>query len=89
LENLLKAAIKDREGLQWPGGKFTWRKTKDGTTTQWESLALGLLNQFVATEQERADLLAFYTTPKPGYRKVRIDHPLLKKGAEDQREEAA
>jgi predicted phage-related endonuclease len=89
LETAFKAAIKDREGLEWEEGKFTWRRTKDGKKTEWESMARGLLNQFVLTDEERADLLDFYTHPVPGYRKIRIDHPALRKGAQDEEEVTA
>jgi predicted phage-related endonuclease len=83
METALKAAIKDREGLTWLNGeaKFTWRKTKDGEETDWESLALGLLYGLVKDEKERAQKLADHTTPKIGERRLRIEHPALRKGA--------
>lgn len=89
METALKAAVKDREGLVWADGKFTWRKTKDGEETDWQSLATGLLYGCIKDDQARADMLASYTAPKPGYRKVRIDHPSLRKGAHDEEEVTA
>jgi hypothetical protein len=78
LENLLKAAIADRDGLVWPSGKFTWRRIKDSTTTDWESLSLALLNLYIAEDDKREELLNFYTRPKPGYRKIRFEHDDLR-----------
>ena len=86
METALKAAIKDREGLRWDEGLFTWRKTKDGEKTDWESMAHWLMHKHVE-EPDRPQIIADYTTPKPGFRKIRIDHPALKKSAGE--EEAA
>lgn len=88
METLLKAAIKDREGLEWEAGRFTWRKTKDGEEIDWESMATGLLYGLV-DDAQRADVLAQYTHPKPGVRRIRIDHPALRKGANDEEATAA
>ena len=70
MENQIKLAIGDREGLEWPGGKFTWRKTKDGEKVNWESLARGLLNEKDAELQKT--LLGIHTEPKPGERRMRF-----------------
>jgi predicted phage-related endonuclease len=77
LETQIKDAIKDREGLQWDEGIFTWRKTKDGVKVDYKSMAIGLLHA-VKDPEARAELLALYTTPKPGTRRIRIDHDALR-----------
>lgn len=89
LETQLKAAIRDHEGLEWPEGKFTWRKTKDGHKTDWESMSLGLLHEFIKDEPAREERINFYTRPIPGYRKIRLDHPAVRKGAHQKEEVAA
>ena len=70
MENQIKLAIGNREGLEWPGGNFTWRKTKDGEKVNWESLARGLLNEKDAELQKT--LLGIHTEPKPGERRMRF-----------------
>lgn len=74
LENLIKAAIAEREGLIWTDGKFTWRRTKDSKEIDWQSLALALLTHHHKDDAERLQLIADYTRPKPGYRKIRFEH---------------
>jgi len=37
MENQIKLAIGDQEGLEWPEGKFTWRRTKDKKADRLES----------------------------------------------------
>jgi predicted phage-related endonuclease len=69
LENRLKDAIKDREGLRWPGGWFTWRRTKDGSLVDWESMAIALRTKFLP-EDERQKLTQDYTKVKPGVRRI-------------------
>lgn len=39
LENQLKAIIGDHDGIRGDFGKITWKKTKDGLTTDWEAVA--------------------------------------------------
>jgi putative phage-type endonuclease len=85
LENQLRKAVGDREGLTWFGGKFTWRKTRDRKITDWESMALGLLNQFVKDPQQRADLESFYTRTREGSRRILLQSDAFK----EEKEEAA
>ena len=84
METALKAAIRDREGLEWSEGRFTWRKTKDGEEIDWQSIAIHLMYNLVEKPEEREALLTEYTHPKPGFRKIRIDHPALRKGANEE-----
>lgn len=70
LENWILDAIKDREGLVWDGGRFTWRLTKDSHSMDWESMALALMTNFVGEEEIRRKLLADYSRTKPGSRRI-------------------
>jgi predicted phage-related endonuclease len=76
LENKLKDAIKDREGLEWPGGRFTWRRAKDSRITNWEGLALTMMSNFVRLKDGSKDeetwkkLLEDHTWTKPGSRRI-------------------
>jgi len=70
LESQLKFAVGAREGLAWSGGKFTWRKARDSKITDWQSLALGVLNQYVKEEDKREELLQFYSRVIPGSRRI-------------------
>ena len=81
LENLIKLAIREREGLVWFGGKFTWRKTKDRTITNWEAIARGLLTQ--VDPDTREALLSMHTYVKAGYRRVLLDSDLLREKNDD------
>ena len=69
-ENQLKDAIKDREGLEWPSGRFTWRRTKDSTWVDWESMAIGLRTFYVKDEDARTKLTESYTHVKAGSRRI-------------------
>lgn len=70
LENQFKDAIQDREGLIWDGGKFTWRRTKDSTWVDWQSMAIALRTNFIKDEAERAKLTADYTHTEAGSRRI-------------------
>lgn len=89
LELQIKDAIKDKEGLRWDDCAFTWRRTKDSVKTNWQAMALGLLNQFVKDEQERATLEGLYRYTKDGYRRIHCNHPMLKHNAESENQEVA
>jgi predicted phage-related endonuclease len=77
LEIAIKAAIAEREGLTWGTNKITWRKAKDGTQTDWKSMALGLRNQFIKDEAERDHWLEMFTHAKSGSRRLLTTHPAL------------
>jgi predicted phage-related endonuclease len=68
IENTLKVEVGNSDGLEWPGGKFTWKATKDSSEVNWESLAGSLLKDY--SPEERAALTERFTEPKPGYRRV-------------------
>jgi len=76
MENVIKLAIGDQEGLEWPGGKFTWRKAKDAQITNWEAVARGLLHKYVP-EAEHQALIDLHTNPRAGTRRIWFDSDLL------------
>jgi len=89
LECEIKAAIGDDEGLRWPWGKFTWRKTKDTEKINWQAIALGLLNKFVPDAEERKTLIGIQTRTKPGTRRIHVTHPGLKPEHEEEEQEVS
>jgi predicted phage-related endonuclease len=66
LEAEIKAQIGERSGLIWPGGKFTWKLTKDSSVTEWEELAKVLVARHPAGEQLQKE----FTRTKPGIRRI-------------------
>ena len=85
LENQLTEAVGEAEGIAWEAGKFTWRKTRDSTYVDWQSMAIALNYRFIKDEAKRAELQESYVKPKPGYRKIHFDY----KAAAGQVEEEA
>ena len=81
MEAEIKRMIGPREGLEFAQGKITWRKTKDGTKTDWQSIALGLLNE--KPKEQRETLIGLHTTPKPGSRRFLLNSPLVKEPEEE------
>jgi predicted phage-related endonuclease len=87
-EIALKEAIGNDEGLRWGDDHlFTWKKARDSKGTDWESMAIALLHNFVKDETERLALYDRYATTKANGRRIHINHPSLKKddGAAKQR----
>lgn len=68
LENQIRKAVGEDDGIAWPGGKFTWKRTKDSTKVDWEMLAETLL--LSRAPEERAELLKPHTLVIPGYRRI-------------------
>lgn len=68
LENQLFRAIGNHEGLEWPSGKMTWKKTKDSHATDWELLALKQLEGY--SNEEQQNFIEEYTHTVAGYRKI-------------------
>jgi predicted phage-related endonuclease len=81
LEVKLKQEVADHEGIEWQDGVFTWRKAKDGQTTNWQAMALGLMNQHIADPVARASITELYTRTKPGKRRVWLSSDQLKEAA--------
>ena len=73
-EATLETAIKTRMGpiarLVGEGWTVTWKKAKDGETTDWKSIADGLLRQL--PEPEAAGLVGLHTTVREGARYFRV-----------------
>jgi len=73
-EEALEVAIQSRMGeaavLLGHGFRVTWKRTKDVETTDWRSVADGLLRQL--PETERAALVGLSTTVRPGFRPFRV-----------------
>jgi len=81
MEAEIKRMIGEREGLEFPQGKITWRRTKDGSKTDWQSIALGLLHE--KPKDTRETLMGLHTKPKPGGRRFLLDSPLVKEPEEE------
>jgi predicted phage-related endonuclease len=67
-ENQIKLAIGNADGLVWPNGKFTWKRTKDSTRVDWESLAGSLMASL--NDSERAAHKAAFSEVRPGIRRI-------------------
>ncbi|MDR7496811.1 MAG: YqaJ viral recombinase family protein [Armatimonadota bacterium] len=79
--NLLRAAVGDDAGIAGRGWRLSWRRTRDGATTDWEAVARSLWNDFAlvvhsSPELSRLlgngrwqELVAQHTTPRPGSRR--------------------
>jgi hypothetical protein len=66
LENALKLAIGDGEGLSWENGRCTWKSNKDRKDTDWETLALTLMEPL--SVEERNAKVDEFTSTRPGAR---------------------
>lgn len=85
LENEIKGAIGEADGITWPGGKVTWRKTKDRYETDWEAAAKWMLPAL--TDRPIAEYCAPYVSTVEGvkrflYRGLVDGHGMPHKGAE-------
>jgi len=78
LENAIKDAIADREGLNWDGNAFTWRRSKDGEYLDVKALVALLLHRFVPDPDEQQRLKDDHTRTKPGTRRIHVNHPDLR-----------
>lgn len=68
LENQLKELTGDSDGIEWFGGRFTWKAIKDKAECDWETLAQTLL--LSRPEEERERLISQHTAVVPGYRRI-------------------
>ena len=72
IENKLKAAIGDAEGIQGICGKVTWRLSRDGTKTDWQEVARMIYDASAAHitwDKTFEDYAKEFTTVKPGSRR--------------------
>jgi len=77
LENWLKNAVKDSDGLIWETGKFTWKRANDSNEVDWHSLAETLLTRHVRLPDNSArdeeaikELKAMHSKKTPGVRRI-------------------
>lgn len=75
IENELKLALGDAEGLFWERGKFTYRNVKDSHVTDWKALASRLMGSY--TDEEREAVMREFTELKAGVRRI---HFICKEG---------
>ena len=68
IENELKLAVADAEGIEWENGRFTWKNVKDSARTDWEALARGLMREY--PEETKLRLIEEFTSVVPGYRRI-------------------
>lgn len=70
LESAIKARMGDAAVLEGGGFRVTWKQTKDVATTDWKSIADGLLQHLA--EPERSALVGLHTTVRAGFRPFRV-----------------
>lgn len=63
-ENDLKLSIGDAEGIEWDGGRITWKAAKDSQKVNWEAVAL--------EAKAPAELVKKHTTTSPGSRRFLV-----------------
>jgi len=68
LEALLKERIGDAQGLRFPEGRFTWKKSRDRSETNWEELAQSLLDGMA--QDEKDGWIEQHTHPRRGERRI-------------------
>jgi putative phage-type endonuclease len=70
LENAIKARMADAAVLTGDGWKVHWKRSKDSTLVDWQSIAQGLLP--LAPEDQRDALVSIHTTVRQGMRPFRV-----------------
>jgi putative phage-type endonuclease len=70
IETAVKTRIGPATRLVGKGWTVTWKQTKDVTTTDWKSIADGLLRQM--PETERTALVGIHSTVRAGFRPFRL-----------------
>lgn len=70
-ENEIKAVIGEHEGIVGDFGKVTWKKSRDGTHTDWESVALDLAARlgWKTAGGPFLDAIALHSVDRPGSRR--------------------
>lgn len=66
LEAEVKQQIGGHEGLEWSGGKITWKLSKDSAFVEWKELA----EKLIAGHPEAPRLMAEHTRKKDGARRL-------------------
>ena len=70
LETAIQARMADAAVMTGQGFRITWKRTKDGTATDWK--ALGAEITTAMPETERAALVGRFTTVRSGFRPFRV-----------------
>jgi putative phage-type endonuclease len=72
----LKAAIADAEGIEFDGGKATFKSNKDSTFTDWEAVARALADvaYWNGNPEIRDQIISKHTTTKAGARVLRVTY---------------
>src|SRR5438445_9269479 len=91
LENRIKLAIGEHDGLEGDFGKITWKRTRDGKTTDFAAAFEWLANKTGTPHELRDEIINQFSSPKLGSRRFLFQ---LKKGwqylhGNDTREPAA
>src|SRR6266704_808855 len=66
LENRIKLAIGEHDGLEGDFGKITWKRTRDGKTTDFTAAFEWLANKTGTPHEMRDQILNQFTNTKPG-----------------------
>jgi putative phage-type endonuclease len=70
IETRIKQRMADFAALAGEGWRITWKRTKDVASTDWKSIADGLLRQL--PEDQRDALVSVQTTVRAGFRPFRV-----------------
>ncbi len=70
IETAIKARMGEASRLAGRSWHITWRRTKDVETTDWRSIADGLLRQL--PDEERQSLIGIHTMVRAGFRPFRV-----------------
>ena len=70
LETAIKSRMGDFASLRGPGFHVTWKRTKDGTATDWKAVAEAVLAPL--PETERVAFVGPFVTVRPGFRPLRV-----------------
>lgn len=73
LENQIKKAIGNDEGLRWEGGRLTWRRSRDSARIDWRALAEALLGVYVRDADADRVIRREYTKQRAGSRRMYLD----------------
>lgn len=80
LESVLKQRLGDDAGMNFEGGHFTWRRSKDAQIMDWQSLAI-TLERFVTDREQLAQIKADHTRTREGTRRIHFSHPLRREAS--------
>lgn len=67
LENQIKERIGHADGIQFTGGRVTWKKTRDSKEIDWEGI--GRMYLLTLPREQQTKILDDFTSTKPGVRR--------------------